>query len=78
MVDNKNKIFYQTIDKLNRTLEKKVYKYYINKKYGGKVDYYELKKLILYLTYLENINKSKYTYYFVNGLTDISNSLNKI
>lgn len=73
-----NKVFDKVYEKTINYLEKKVNKYYINKKYGGNVNYNELKTLLLFITYLESIDKSKYTYYHVNGLTNISNYLNKI
>lgn len=73
-----NKVFDDTYNKLINKLDSKVYQYSIKRRYGGKIDYYNLKKLILISTYLDNIKNSNYDYYHVNDLTYISNYLNKI
>ena len=73
-----NKTFEQVYTKLLDSLEDKVNKYTTNRRYGGKIDYSTLKKLLIMIKYLERINKSKYDYYHVNHLTEISNYLNKI
>ena len=73
-----NKTFDKTYDKLVKKLEQKVYQYTIKRRYGGNIDYCNLKKLLLFSRYLDSIKNSKYDYYYVNGLTQISNYLNKI
>ena len=73
-----NKTFDKTYDKLVLKLESKVYQYMIKRKYGGTIDYCNLKKLLLFSRYLDNIKNSKYDYYYIDGLTQISNYLNKI
>lgn len=37
-----------------------------------------IKLLNLYIKYLESIKQSKYTYFTVNGLSDVFNNLNKL
>lgn len=73
-----NKIFDKTYDKLITKLEKQVYQYTINKRYYGKINYNKLKKLLIMIKYLERVKDSRYNYYYVNYLTEISNYLNKI
>lgn len=73
-----NKTFEQVYSKLLNTLEDKVNKYTINRRYGGKIDYLNLKKLLIMIKYLERIKGSKFDYYYVKYLTNISNYLNKI
>lgn len=73
-----NKTFDKTYDKLVKKLEQKVYQYTIKRRYGGSIDYCNLKKLLLFSRYLDSIKNSKYDYYHVKGLTQISNYLNKI
>lgn len=73
-----NKTFEQVYNKLLNTLEDKVNKYTINRRYGGKIDYLNLKKLLIMINYLERIKGSKFDYYYVKYLTNISNYLNKI
>lgn len=73
-----NKTFEQVYNKLLNTLEDKVNKYTINRRYGGKIDYLNLKKLLIMIKYLERIKGSKFDYYYVKYLTNISNYLNKI
>lgn len=73
-----NKTFFKVYNKTKDLLESKLYKYTRFRKYGGKIPTQELKVLLLYITYLESIDISKYTYYHIKGLTNISNYLNKI
>lgn len=73
-----NKTFEQVYNKLLNTLEDKVNKYTINRRYGGKIGYLNLKKLLIMIKYLERIKGSKFDYYYVKYLTNISNYLNKI
>ena len=45
---------------------------------GLPVDIKTIKLLNLYIRYLESIKQSKYTYFTVNGLSDVFNNLNKL
>lgn len=73
-----NKTFDKVYDKLLLKLDDKIYKYSINKKYGGKVNHNQVKMLNMITKYMENIKNSNYDYYYIDKLTEISNYLNKI
>ena len=77
-VDKENKVFYKVYKKLVEKLEDKVLKYSIKRKYGSKINHTEIKKLNMFIKYLENVKNSKYKYYYVDSLTEISNYLNRI
>lgn len=78
MVEGNKKAFWSVYNKTINIAEKKLKQNLTNRKYGGKVNYTQLKTLLLYITYLENIKNSKYNYKYVDSLTEISNNLNKI
>ena len=73
-----NKTFYKVYDKTKSILAEKILKYSLYRKYGKKIPNKELKQLYLYMSYLESIYNSKYNYFYVQSLTEISNNLNKL
>lgn len=73
-----NEVFYKVYDKTKALLAEKVLKYSLYRKYGKKLPHKELKQLYLYISYLDSIYNSKYNYFYVQSLTEISNKLNKL
>lgn len=78
MVSKDNKLFAKVYSKFKEELARKVKIYFNSRKYGKKLDSYELKYMYLVLSYLKSIDESHYTYFKVKGLTEISNKLNSI
>lgn len=73
-----NELFDKVYNKLIVKTEQKIYQYTIKRKYGGKIDYKLIKILNLITNYLDSINNSEFTYYYIQDLTKISNYLNRI
>lgn len=78
MVAAENKTFEKVYNKLLLKTEEKIHQYTIKRKYGGKIDYKLIKTLNLITNYLDSINNSEFTYYYIQDLTKISNYLNRI
>lgn len=73
-----NELFDKIYNKLVIKTEQKIHQYTIKRKYGGKIDYKLIKILNLITNYLDSINNSEFTYYYIQDLTKISNYLNRI
>lgn len=77
-VENNNLLFDKVYNKTINIIYNKL-KVHVNRvKYGIPVDYNLLKKLNLFVIYLENIKEDNYRYYYIENLTIISNYLNGI
>lgn len=78
MVETNYTEFDKVYNKLINILYTKIRDIHTLRSIGFRVDYNHVKLLNMYIRYLDNVKESKYTYFSVNGLTNISNYLNKL
>lgn len=78
MIDKTVKEFDKVYNKLTTTIDIKIKDIFKLRDIGYKIDYNKVKLLNLYVRYLESVKDSKYKYFYVDGLNNISNYLNKI
>lgn len=73
-----NAIFDKTYSKLVSIILIKLNSIKITRQQGHRTDSTMIKKLNLYIVYLDNVKKSPYRYRYVKNLTGIVNYLNTI
>ena len=78
MADIQDKDFNKVYDKLVKTVEAKIAIILKLRLIGKPIDYKTIKILNLYIRYLESVKGSRFTYFSVGSLIDISNYLNKL
>lgn len=78
MVSSDNVAFDKVYNKLTNVIEKKTKALILNRKLGRQIDNHVVKQLNLYIRYLDSVKYSKYKYFTVAGLNNISNLLNTL
>lgn len=71
-------MFDKVYDKLVNAIELKIKHIYNLHQIGSKIDYNAIKVLNIYINYLESIKYNRYRYFYIEGLTNISNYINKL
>lgn len=75
---NNNVMFDKVYNKVADAIENKLKTIAKLKVIGASVDYDTIKILNNYINYLEYVRDSQYRYFYINGLTGISNHVNKL
>jgi len=78
MIDDSNKHFDKVYNKLIDMIEAKADRLIKLRTIGKQIDYTMVKTLNLYINYLESVKNSKYTYFTIDSLNNISNYLNTL
>jgi len=78
MIDNSNNTFDKVYDKLIVVAQSKIKNIVKLRQLGKSIDYKTIKLLNLYIRYLESTKASKYRYFTIAGLNNISNFLNTL
>lgn len=73
-----NRMFDEVYSKLVIKAESFIRNLYNLRTAGYRTDETKLVELSIYINYLEGIKNSRYTYYYVDKLTNISNFLNTL